>query len=268
MSKESIETVRAYYNGGCEVEWRRITGRPEFLLTCRFLNRYIKPGDKVLDIGGGPGRYSLYLAERGCKVTLVDLSEENVKFALAKAKDADLKINGLACNALELDKLISEQYDHVLLMGPLYHLLEEEERIAAVNQALKALKPGGVLYVSFISMNADMIYTMKCAPDVIGHPLKKSFYKAFLEGGSFGGDAFTQAYFIAQKEVLPFMAQFPLQKLHLFGQEGMTSPCESNIMSQPKEIVDLWMDFTELTCEREELLSWSEHLMYVGRKLK
>ncbi len=267
MSRESIETVRAYYNEGCEGEWRRINGRPEFLLTCRFLDRYIKPGDKVLDIGGGPGRYSLYLAEKSCKVTLVDLSEENVKFALQKAKEADLKLNGFACNALELDKLISEQYDHVLLMGPLYHLLEEEERITAVNQALNALKPGGKLFVSFISMNAGMVYAMKCAPDVIADPNEKGFYNAFLDGNSFSGEAFTQAYFIAQKEVLPFMAQFPLQKLHFFGQEGMTSPCESNIMSQPKEIIDQWMDFTELTCEREELLSWSEHLMYVGEKL-
>lgn len=267
MSKESIETVRAYYNEGCESEWRRIAGRPEFINTCRFLNRYIKPGDKVLDVGGGPGRYALYLAQRGCKVTLVDLSEENVRFALQKAKEADLKINGLACDALELDKLISEQYDHVLLMGPLYHLLEEQERVAAVNQALRALKPGGVLFVSFISINAGMVYAMKCAPDIIADPNEKGFYNTFLDGGSFGGDAFTQAFFIAQKEVLPFMARFPLQKLHLFGQEGMTSPCESNIMSQPKEIIDLWMDFTELTCEREELLSWSEHLMYVGRKV-
>jgi len=268
MSKESIETVRAYYNGGCEVEWQRIAGRPEFLLTCRFLDRYIKPGDKVLDIGGGPGRYSLYLAQKGCKVTLADLSEENVKFALQKAKEADLKISGLACNALELDKLISEKYDHVLLMGPLYHLLEEQERITAVYQALKALKPGGVLFASFISMNAGMVYAMKYKPEIIGDPNEKGFYNAFLDGSSFSGEAFTQAYFITQKEVLPFMAQFPLQKLHLFGQEGMTAPCESNIMSQSKEIVDLWMDFTELTCEREELLSWSEHLMYAGRKLK
>ena len=267
MSRESIETVRAYYNGGCEGEWGRIAGRPEFLLTCRYLDRYIKPGDKVLDIGGGPGRYSLYLAEKGCKVMLADLSEENVKFALQKAKEADLKLSGLACNALELDKLISEQYDHVLLMGPLYHLLEEQERITAVNQALKVLKPGGVLFVSFISMNAGMIYAMKCAPDILADPNGKDYYNAFLDRKSYSGPGFTQVYNISQNEVLPFMAQFPLQKLHFFGQEGMTSPCESNIMSQPKGIFDLWMDFTELTCEREELLSWSEHLMYVGRKV-
>ena len=67
----ATDIVKAYYNANVSGEWNRIAGRPEFLLTCRFLNRYIKSGDKVLDIGGGPGRYSLYLAGRGCDVTLL-----------------------------------------------------------------------------------------------------------------------------------------------------------------------------------------------------
>jgi 2-polyprenyl-3-methyl-5-hydroxy-6-metoxy-1,4-benzoquinol methylase len=57
----------------------------EFAVTKHFINRYIRPGDKVLDIGGGPGRYSIYLAEKGCRMTLLDLSDENVAFAAAKA---------------------------------------------------------------------------------------------------------------------------------------------------------------------------------------
>ena len=52
------EAVRAYYNRGAMAEWRRIAGRPEFLLTCRFLDREIPAGARVLDIGGGPGRYA------------------------------------------------------------------------------------------------------------------------------------------------------------------------------------------------------------------
>ena len=58
-----------------------------------------------------------------------------------------------------------------------------------------------------------------------------------------------------------------LKKLHFLGQEGITAPCEGNIMSQPKEIANLWLDMCEMLCEREELLSWSEHLMYIGEKL-
>jgi hypothetical protein len=68
----------------------------------------------------------------------------------------------------------------------------------------------------------------------------------------------------AKKDILPFMAQFPLKLLHFFGQESILAPCEANILSQPKEVYDKWLYLAEKLCEREEFLSWSEHLMYVG----
>jgi 2-polyprenyl-3-methyl-5-hydroxy-6-metoxy-1,4-benzoquinol methylase len=269
IMEKNIESVREYYNGAVEEEWSRIHNRPEFLLTCRMLNRYISAGDKVLDIGGGPGRYSLYLAEKGCDVTLFDLSPENVKFASQKASELDLRIKTVCGDARTADTLVNEQFDHVLLMGPMYHLLEEEDRIKAVNAALKLLKPGGILYVSFINSFAGMIYAMKYAPEIIASqvPCEVEYMESVVNEISYGGDAFTKAFFAGQNSILPFMSRFPLEKLHFFGQEGITSPCEGNIMSQPEEIVNLWLDFCEKTWEREDLLSWSEHLMYVGRKI-
>jgi len=264
----TTKIVRDYYNNCIEFEWNRIADRPEFLLTCRMLGRYINPADKVLDIGGGPGRYSLYLAEKGCNVTLFDLSEENTKFAKKQAAEQGLSIHTITGDAREADKLLNDQFDHVLLMGPLYHLLEEADRIKVVNAALNLLKPGGIIFVSFISMMGGIIYCMKFAPEYVASTdsFESGFLESFIAKESKGGAAFTEAFFIEQSEILPFMSRFPLEKLHLFGQEGLTSPCESNIMSQPKEIVDLWLDLCEKTMEREELLSWSEHLMYVGRK--
>lgn len=260
------EIIKSYYDEIVETEWERIADRPEFLLTCRFIQRYIKPGDKVLDIGGGPGRYSLWLAEKGCDVTLVDLSTENIRFAREKAKERKLSLRALEGDARTVDSLFTEQFDHVLLMGPLYHLLEESDRIKAVNASLKLLKPGGVIFVSFINLFAGMIYAMKFEPEIISDVNEIDFYKSVLENKSFAGEAFTQAFFIRQDDVLPFMDRFPLEKLHFFGQEGFTSPCEDNIMSQPKEIVNAWLDMCEKLAEREDLLSWAEHLMYVGRK--
>ena len=263
---DTTEIIRDHYNAGVEAEWGRIDNRPEFILTCRFLSRYIKPGDSVLDIGGGPGRYSLWLAEKGCDVTLLDLSPENVKFAAAKAREKNLSIRALEGNALTADSSVTGTFDHVLLMGPLYHLLTEGEREQAVHAALRLIKPGGLLCVSFINVFAGMIYAMKFVPEIISDRNEDEFYRAVLSDTSFAGQAFTQAFFINQNEVLPFMSRFPLEKLHLFGQEGITSPCEGNIMSQPKEIVDAWMDMAEKLAEREYLLSWAEHLMYIGRK--
>ena len=268
MTDKTTNEIREYYNATVQDEWNRIANRPEFLLTCRMLDRYLKPGDKILDIGGGPGRYTMYLAQKGCNVTLLDLSPENTKFAAEEALRQNLTISTITGDAREADTLATGPYDHVLLMGPLYHLLEEPDRIKAINAALKLLKPGGLFFASFVNMFAGMIYAMKDAPEIIlsSTPAEVAFRECVIAKKSFAGDAFTQAFFIELSEILPFMAQFPLEKLHLFSQEGITAPCETNIMSQPKEIVDAWLDFSEKIWEREEFLSWAKHLMYVGRK--
>ena len=64
MMDETTEIIKNYYDASVEGEWNRIANRLEFFLTCRILDRYIKPGHTVLDIDGGPGRYSLWLAEK------------------------------------------------------------------------------------------------------------------------------------------------------------------------------------------------------------
>lgn len=264
---DSVQIVRQYYNEDVEGEWNRIAGRPEFLLTCKYLDRYVKPGDTVLDIGGGPGRYSLYLAGKGAEVTLFDLSDANVQFAAIQAKAEGVALRAERGDAREVDALISLTFDHVLLMGPMYHLLKESDRIKAVNASLNLLKPDGILFVSFIAMFAGMIYSMKFDPDIILDQSEAEFHRAVINNTSYAGQAFTQAFFINQREVLPFMSGFPLEKLHLFGQESIMSPCEDHIMSKSPEVISAWLDIAEKLCEHEELLSWSEHLMYVGRKL-
>ena len=263
---ETTKIIQEFYNVNVDTEWSRIENRPEFLLTCRMLDRYIMPGDTVLDIGGGPGRYSLNLAAKGCEVTLIDLSPENVKFAVDRAAEEELTINAIAGDAREADKLVDYQYDHVLLMGPMYHLLDESERIKSVNAALNRLKPGGIIYISFINVFAGIIYYMKHLPDISVDPVGKEFVDKIIAGESHCGDAFTKVFFIDVKQVLPFMAQLPLEKLHYFGQEGVTAPCEPNIMAQSQDVINQWLDFSEAVWEREELLNYSEHLMYVGRK--
>ena len=266
MMDQTTKIIRDYYNASVEREWNRIADRPEFLLTCRMLDRYIQPGDTVLDIGGGPGRYALYLADKGCGVTLLDLSGENTKFTSRRAAEQGLSIKTVTGDAREADTLVEGSYNHVLLMGPMYHLLEEADRITAVNAALRLLKPGGILYISFINAFAGIIYYMKHMPDMSADAGGEEFIKKVIAGQSFSGDAFTKAFFIDSREVLPFMERFPLEKMHYFGQEGVTGPCEMNIMGQSREVIGMWLDLSVAVWEREDLLNYSEHLMYVGRK--
>ena len=154
--------VQKYYDENSQMEWERLERHPfELPLTLYMMEKYIRPGDRVLDIGGGPGRYSIHFAKMGCDVTLVDLSPGNIRFAQQKAAEAGVKFAAYAANCLELDKLNLGEFDHVLLMGPLYHLKEDDDRKKAVEQALLQLKTGGNLYASFILNFAGAIYDLK-----------------------------------------------------------------------------------------------------------
>ena len=265
-NEERIKVVQEFYDSQVSYEWDRIADKPEFLLTCRMLDRYIKPGDKVLDIGGGPGRYSFYFAEKGCDVTLFDLSSENINFASKLAAEKGLNVQTVCGDARKVNTLVDGKFDHVLLMGPLYHLLEDLDRSRAVDSALQLLKIGGILFAAFISMSGGLVFGLRDVPEQFANPEEERFLVPLVEGGSYGGAAFTQAFFINQNEIVPFMNRFPLEKLHLFGQESVLAPNEHTFVEQPQEVKNAMLDIAEKLCEKEEYLSWSEHLMYVGRK--
>lgn len=73
----TADAVRAYYASFGEREWARLEspddGRVEFLVTCHTLSAHLAPGTRVLDLGGGPGRYTIWLARQGHRVVLADL---------------------------------------------------------------------------------------------------------------------------------------------------------------------------------------------------
>jgi len=267
-TEKTIAIVKQFYDQGAEYEWTRFERQPiEFLITKHVLDQYIQAGDKVLDLGGGPGRYALYFAQKGCQVTLVDLSDGNIDLAKTKSSELGLPIEALQGNALDADKLLQRrQFDHVLLMGPLYHLLEEGDRVRAVQNALKLTKPGGRLYVSFLLMFSGMIYYMKTIPEGILDPTDELFFNAVINDGSYGGAAFTQAYFIRQGDILPFMSQFALDDQHIFGQEGILAQFQPVWLQQSDEVRQAWLDMAYKLLERPEYLSYSEHVMVHGRK--
>ncbi len=263
----NIDIVKEYYNSNVETEWQRLEENPyEFIINTHFMDKYIKPGDKVLDVGGGPGRYSLYFAKKGCDVTLVDLSDENIKFAIAKANEQNLKINAHAANACDLENIVHDQFNHVMLMGPLYHLLEDADRRNVVDSCLRLLKQDGIFYASFISAYAGIIYLLREEPEMIEVPKHILDFTCFEKDLPFSGDAFTKARFERIWDVVPFMDEFCLEKLHLIGSESILSPFRNQVLSQSKQVFNKLTDLAIKVCEREDLLSYSEHLLYIGRK--
>jgi 2-polyprenyl-3-methyl-5-hydroxy-6-metoxy-1,4-benzoquinol methylase len=264
---DSRGIIRNFYDQNSQQEWDRLDRHPyEFAITTRMMDRYIKAGDSILDIGGGPGRYSLYYLQKGNPVTLTDLSQGNIEFAMRLASERELPLRSLACDALQIQQHVEERFDHVFLMGPLYHLLEEAERVQAVKSAMAMLKPNGILYASFLLMFSGIIYFLREAPKQVVEPSEQVWLDAVRKQISWGGNAFTRAFFIDQDKILPFMQQFDLEILHLFGQEGITSTHNYDLQMQPEEIQNAWIDLSVDLCEIPKYLSHSEHIMVIGRK--
>jgi S-adenosylmethionine-dependent methyltransferase len=246
-------------------EWKRLERHKiEFDITKRYLDEFIK-GDnlQIFDIGGGPGRYAMYLAEKGHKVTLLDLSNRNIEIAKRKSYEKGIILeNYIHGNALKLDKF-EQQYDVVLLMGPLYHLIKESERRKAVDGALKLLKPNGIIITSFISNYAPIqdnllhLFPIESVGGLLGY---------LNNGENKDREGFTTAYFIDSKEARAFMKSFGLKEIIFAGIENILG-CKENEINKLDEIeYRKWLEMGYYLSTDENLMGTSQHFLYIGRK--
>ena len=245
-------------------EWSRFDRhRIEFDITKRYMDLYLPAPQRILDIGGGPGRYSLYLAGKGHRVTLLDLSGESISRAKLESEKAGIQLEGyIHGDALALPEF-ERPFDAVLLMGPLYHLVKEADRIRAVEQALSCLKPGGILIAAFISQYGWM---QDCLTHLIMPETVDSLFQYLDNGVNSDGDGFTTAYFTSAKEARTLMARPELQKLAFVGVENILACKEPELMALPEEEYQKWLEVGFRMSRNEEVIGTSEHFLYIGRK--
>ncbi len=264
-SRKEIEAVRKNYDLNAQKEWERLGGFSfEFEIAKRYLKKFMR-GKTVLDIGGGPGRYSVYLAELGYDVTLVDLSEGNVELAKRKFREYGVKAEAYVCDARDLSALGLGKFDNVLLMGPLYHLSAVSDREKCVEEAKKHLADDGVLFASFITITAGYNYYLDTAPENLIDEPALDLFDRMAKDESWSGQAFTQATFINSVEVLPFFERLGFEKLALLGQEGLAGPRLTAIESASKKVREKYLEISLKVCENPQYYAYSDHLLYVGR---
>jgi S-adenosylmethionine-dependent methyltransferase len=267
--RDDINDIAATYDQDVDAEDARLVMHQlEYDLTCRYLERYLPPAGSILEIGAGTGRYTLALCRRGYSVTAVDLSSallERCRLRLAAAQ-LDGLVQLVVADARDLQTVPAMTFDAVLLMGPLYHLIFEEDRRQAIRQAAEHLHKGGVLFSTHLSRLGVLGDLLRKTPEWIEHRdvvrslLDQGKRPDHLPRGGFRG------YFASVSEIRPLHETLGIQTIVLAGIEPAISADDEsyNTLQTPQR--DLWLDLLEAVSSDETAIGASRHLLYVGRK--
>lgn len=274
----SREDVRAYYDQYGEREWERLTrpadGVVERAINQHTITQHLPPGSRVLDLGGGPGRYTIWLAERGHRVSLADLSPGLLDIARREviAAGVESKIETIVeADACDLARWADDSFDAVLALGPFYHLPDPADRERSAAEVARVLRPGGV---AFIALMPRLAFLRRTIVSTTGQHLlaQPAFIDRVLVDGVFLNDrpgGFTGGYGVRPEEVEPFFARHGLAQIALLSSEGFAPDLQDHLATLATanpETYQAVLDVLIRTAAEPSILGISNHLLYVGRK--
>lgn len=266
---DDVSDIRAFYDEDPEREHRRLErGLLEYDITWRYLEQYLPAQGTILEIGAATGRYTLELAKRGYQVTAVDLSAPQLETARSLIKSAGLEnqVEFIAADARDLNAVTHKAYDAVLLMGPLYHLIAEEDRKRALQQAFDRLRSGGLLFSAFLSRFGIMGDLINKIPEWIED---QTDVQALLATGRRPDDyprGGFRAYFALVPEIAPLHEAIGFQTLTLAGVEPALSADVDMYHKLEGKQRQLWLDLLFKISADPSIVGASMHLLYIGQK--
>jgi ubiquinone/menaquinone biosynthesis C-methylase UbiE len=272
LENDSIErAVQRGYDLQSEREWKRMDRhRTEFAVTLRAMKEHLPPPPaRILDCGGGPGRYAIKLAEWGYEVVLFDLSPGNLQLAREKAKEAGVMLAGYEQGtATDLAHFSDESFDAVLLMGPLYHILDEAARKQALAEAYRVVRVGGLFFAAFITRYAVPRYAAANEPRwIVENP---ESLEEILRTGNLPPQGLSETEFVAHfahpKEVEPLCRGAGFEVVTVLGVEGLVSLHEEGVNELSGFAWEAWLDLNYRVAPDPTIHGCTEHLLLIGNK--
>ena len=260
-----IDPIKSYYENYDE-DGRLLSrsGSVEFFTTKRYIDRYIKPGDSVLEIGAGTGRYSHAFARLGYSVDAVELIEHNINIFRQNITPGE-SVTIRQGNAMDLSFFDDNTYDITLLLGPMYHLFTAEDKLTALREAIRVTKPGGVIFTAYCISDLSVLVSGFKRRDF---SVVDMIEKGFIDPVTFAASSEPSLYFeIVRKEHIDdLMAQLPAARLHYVASDGYTYHMRDEINAMEDAEFDLYLKYHFATCERADMVGLSAHTIDIFRK--
>ena len=218
--------------------------------------KYLKDGDKILDIGAGEGEYSLYFARKGYEVSALELADANIA-AFKKKLTPEDKIDLVQGNALDLSRYADKSFDIVLLFGPLYHLKNDADKQKCISEAKRVCKDGGKIFFAFISN--DFVFLTEFGYDV-----------NYFRNGDYDKETFKlndfPFVFHTVGAARKLLADGGINILHEVASDGASELLAAMINEMSDEDYTQYLRYHFYICEKPELLGMTNHLLFMGEK--
>lgn len=264
------DKVRGHYRRNPETgRFEPPQGALEFLRTKEILSRVLpRSRSRILDAGGAVGHYAFWLAELGHEVTLLDLSPEQVESARERNRTAVNPLEAVAVADVRELSFPEHRFDAVLLMGPLYHLQEPADRLLALRNCLKVLRPGGLLVSAYISRFASLMDGFRL--EFMEDPVFRAIVDEDLRSGRHNPETdsyFTEAYFHHPDEIEAELFGAGAAEVRLLAVEGPVwtlGNLETWLGSEDRRRI-LLESLRQIETDRS-VIGASAHLLAVSRK--
>jgi len=240
--------------------------------TQEIISRHLPPPPAVvLDVGGAAGAYSYWLAARGYEVHLVDPVARHIRQARQVAHSHPVALASASIgDARSLDQA-DASIDAVRLLGPLYHLQESADRLAALRQARRVLRPGGWLFAAAISRYASLLDGLRTGK-LFEEPAFAAIVERDLESGRHSNETgnlrfFTTAFFHTPEDLAreATEAGFESVAVHALEGPGAFLPDFARRWSDPAQR-EVLLRFLARVEQEPALVGGSPHLLAVARR--
>lgn len=239
-------------------------GQVEYLTTMKYIHDAI--GDsrkkKILEVGAGTGRYSIALAKEGHQVDALEYTFHNLEIMNSKIVGIS-NITTHHGTALDLSRFEDEAFDITLVLGPMYHMYNDEDKKKVLEEAIRVTKKEGYIFVAYCMNEATMIqFTFKAGKIwelVENHMLTDDFHCISEEKDLFE--------MVRLEEIDAINANFiNIKRVKIVAADGATNYMRDCVDAMDDATFEMWMKYHLSICERMDLIGATNHSLDILRK--